>query len=77
MQLSGSLSQSVLHRNLSHDSQPIGGVFARPLSKLSTRDTKNILESAMITATLLLQKSRLIFLEIQNKVKSFVIFLGS
>ena len=32
MQLSGSLSQSVLHRNRSHDNQPIGGVRAKPLS---------------------------------------------
>lgn len=36
MQLSGSLSQSVLHRNLSHESQPIGGVKARPLFRDST-----------------------------------------
>ena len=32
MQNSGSLSQSVLHRNRSHESQPIGGVRLRPLS---------------------------------------------
>lgn len=32
MQLSGSLSQSVLHRNRSHDNQPIGGVRANPFS---------------------------------------------
>lgn len=35
MQLSGSLSQSVLHRNLSQCSQPIVGVSARPLSNAS------------------------------------------
>ena len=33
MQNSGSLSQSVLHRNRSHESQPIGGVRLRPLSR--------------------------------------------
>jgi len=33
MQLSGSFTQSVLHRNLSHESQPIGGVLASPLSR--------------------------------------------
>jgi len=33
MQLSGSLSQSVLHSKRSHDNQPIGGVRASPLSK--------------------------------------------
>lgn len=33
IQLSGSPSQSVLHRNRSHDSQPIGGVRAKPFSK--------------------------------------------
>lgn len=32
MQLSGSFLQSVLHRNLSHESQPMGGVRARPFS---------------------------------------------
>ena len=36
IQLSGSPSQSVLHRKRSHDSHPIGGVFASPLSKHST-----------------------------------------
>ena len=33
MQLRGSFVQSVLHLNLSHDIQPIGGVLARPLSR--------------------------------------------
>lgn len=33
IQLSGSPSQSVLHRNRSHDSHPIGGVRAKPFSK--------------------------------------------
>lgn len=33
MQLSGSPSQSVLQRNRSQDSHPIGGVRANPLSK--------------------------------------------
>lgn len=35
MQLSGSLSQSILHMNLSQCSQPMVGVRARPLSKAS------------------------------------------
>lgn len=34
MQFSGSPSQSVLQRNRSQESQPIGGVRARPLSRL-------------------------------------------
>eukprot|EP00095_Tigriopus_kingsejongensis_P002200 maker-scaffold2190_size19107-snap-gene-0.5 protein:Tk02200 transcript:maker-scaffold2190_size19107-snap-gene-0.5-mRNA-1 annotation:"e3 ubiquitin-protein ligase trim33-like" len=34
--LSGSFSQSMLQRNRSQDIQPMGGVRARPLSKLST-----------------------------------------
>ena len=33
MQLWGSLTQSVLHLNLSQASQPMGGVFARPFSR--------------------------------------------
>lgn len=33
MQLSGSPSQSVLQRNRSHESHPIGGVLARPFSR--------------------------------------------
>lgn len=33
IQLSGSPSQSVLHRKRSHDSHPIGGVRAKPFSK--------------------------------------------
>jgi hypothetical protein len=32
LMLSGSLTQSVLQRNLSHASQPIGGVRASPFS---------------------------------------------
>ena len=36
MQLSGSLSQSILQRNLCQVSQPMGGVSARPLSSDST-----------------------------------------
>lgn len=35
IQFSGSPSQSVLHRNRSHESQPIGGVLANPFSKLT------------------------------------------
>lgn len=33
MQFSGSPTQSVLHRKRSQDSQPIGGVRAKPFSK--------------------------------------------
>ena len=36
MQFSGSFSQSVLHLNLSHDIQPMGGVLANPLFKVVT-----------------------------------------
>lgn len=42
MQLSGSPSQSVLHRKRSHDSHPIGGVFANPLSKHCTGNKATI-----------------------------------
>ena len=35
MQLCGSVSQSVLHRNLSQATQPMGGVLARPFSSAS------------------------------------------
>ena len=40
MQLSGSFLQSMLQRNLSHASHPIGGVLARPLSSAATQDSK-------------------------------------
>lgn len=36
MQLWGSFSQSVLHLNLSHASQPMGGVRANPFSSACT-----------------------------------------
>jgi hypothetical protein len=36
IQFSGSFTQSVLHLNLSHVSQPIGGVNAKPLSSEAT-----------------------------------------
>lgn len=42
IQLSGSPSQSVLHRKRSHDSHPMGGVFANPLSKHCTGSKEKI-----------------------------------
>lgn len=36
MQFSGSPTQSVLHRNRSHDNHPIGGVRATPFSRPCT-----------------------------------------
>lgn len=47
IQLSGSPSQSVLHRKRSHDSHPIGGVFANPLSKHSTGSKAKIANNAI------------------------------
>ena len=46
IQLSGSPSQSVLHLKRSHDSHPIGGVFANPLSKHSTGSKAKITNNA-------------------------------
>lgn len=64
MQFSGSPSQSVLQRNRSHESHPIGGVRARPLSKLeipvgirnmaSTNDTITVWKMQMICRELML-----------------------
>lgn len=42
MQLSGSFRQSVLQRKRSHDSQPIGGVRAKPLRRAVTALAKKI-----------------------------------
>ena len=50
MQLSGSLSQLILHRNLSQAIQPIGGVNAKPLSSEKTWLTPSTAISAS-TAT--------------------------
>lgn len=64
MQFSGSPSQSVLQRNRSHESHPIGGVRARPFSKLvipvgirnraTTNDTITVWKMQMICRGLLL-----------------------
>lgn len=64
MQFSGSPSQSVLQRNRSHESHPIGGVRASPLSKLvipvgirkmaSTNDTITVWKMQIICRGLLL-----------------------
>ena len=41
IQFSGSALQSMLHRNLSHVNQPMGGVKASPLSRHCVRRTAN------------------------------------
>ena len=51
MQNSGSLSQSVLHLNLSQESQPMGGVVARPLSspaQISTYQLPELLREGKV-----------------------------
>lgn len=53
MQFSGSPSQSVLHRNRSHDSQPMGGVRASPFSRAeATCKARHIASTSVDTFTL-------------------------
>ncbi len=65
MQLSGSLVQSVLHRNLSHVIQPIGGVKARPLSSEYTDANKTIIIESDTTHFSIF----IVFQKLKNKIK--------
>lgn len=66
--MSGSPSQSVLHRKRSHDSHPIGGVLASPLSKHSTGSKAKIANNA----TEKLKKPYLLLIIPVDTRKSFI-----
>ncbi len=61
-QLLGSFSQSTLHLNRSQVIHPMGGVRARPLSKLrptSPSDKISIVRSGLMTLTMMMMNTRL------------------
>ena len=52
MQFLGSVSQSVLQANLVHDSHPMGGFKAKPLSRakeFATKQTRKIANDFILT----------------------------
>lgn len=59
MQLSGSFLQSVLHRNLSQASHPIGGVLASPFSNADDHPRAATSSRATTLQVLMLLQRRL------------------
>lgn len=60
IQLSGSPSQSVLHRKRSHDSHPIGGVRAKPFSKQFVFGTRITAHRKIVTIAVAMAVAKLL-----------------